>query len=306
MNIVIKQIKLYEEPKFDEEGNFIKETLSEEEKEMKLQIDIKGEILDTNCGVPLVFVVNKSDVIGEEEETSKNQENREFILKHVRKLAVTYGATVIYTSSKTNCNLTVLYDYICHSLFQFDLLHKPNLSEKVAYFFPSGYDKMSSLARNDSQNYLNMVFEDIIKPAKANILEEEKEIVCEDTNEFLGKIKSKKAKSRKSVVKETIKNKAITSNYATEITPKMDIGNHNSTLDKVGKFQKFLDKRDSKIDRTNSEKVPEEKEGNSSFLGKEKETKEEKHKRTKEEMLKKLGLMKDNKKASLKLDPNNK
>ena len=52
---------MFEEPKFDEEGSLIKDSISEEEKNRRLQIGLNNDILITNCGVPLIFVINKSD-----------------------------------------------------------------------------------------------------------------------------------------------------------------------------------------------------------------------------------------------------
>ena len=50
---------MFEEPKFDEEGSLIKDSISEEEKNRRLQIGLNNDILITNCGVPLIFVINK-------------------------------------------------------------------------------------------------------------------------------------------------------------------------------------------------------------------------------------------------------
>ena len=115
----------------------------------------------TNCGVPLVFVINKID-----EPYQKYEFKTEFILKHVRKSAINYGATVIYTSTTKNCNISVLYDYIFHSLFNFDLIHKSNIIDKNAFFIPSGYDRLSVLKNSDTDQELDYEFTDIIKEEK--------------------------------------------------------------------------------------------------------------------------------------------
>ena len=67
-------------------------------------------------------------------EKKKFQENSEFILHHIRSIALNYGATIVYTSGKANSNINILYDYICHILFNFDLVHKQKLFDKEAYF----------------------------------------------------------------------------------------------------------------------------------------------------------------------------
>lgn len=104
-------------------------------------------------------------------------------------MAIQYGATIIYTSAKTNSNLNILYDYICHILFNFDLIHKPNLVDKEAYYIPAGYDNLDLLKSNDEQkNYLKESYEKKILPInKKNIQEED--IQCEDTNVFFESLK---------------------------------------------------------------------------------------------------------------------
>ena len=80
--------------------------MPEEEKKRRLQIGLNNDVLMTNCGVPIVFVINKID------DPYQKYDKPEFILKHVRKTAINYGATVVYTSTTKNCNISVLYDYI--------------------------------------------------------------------------------------------------------------------------------------------------------------------------------------------------
>ena len=113
----------------------------------------------TNCGVPIVFVVNKTDDPYQKSE----QDLTDFILRHIRKSAINYGATVIYTSTKTNNNIQILYDYILYSLFNYDLVHKPNMIEKNSFFIPSGYDRLSILKSNDTEHDLDYEFSDKIK-----------------------------------------------------------------------------------------------------------------------------------------------
>ena len=99
-------------------------------------VNLNNDILITNCGVPLIFVVNKSD-----NPFPKYEEKAEFILRHIRKLALTYGATIIYTSTKKKFNIQVLYDYIFYTLFNCDFIYRSNIQDKNSYFIPSGYDR---------------------------------------------------------------------------------------------------------------------------------------------------------------------
>ena len=114
--------------------------MDEDQVKIKLNMPLKEGVLTTNCGIPIVFVINKSDVVTQSSEKKKFQENSEFILNHIRSVALEYGATIVYTSGKTNSNINILYDYICHILFNFDLIHKQNLIDKEEYFIPVGYE----------------------------------------------------------------------------------------------------------------------------------------------------------------------
>ena len=182
---VIRKIKLYQDPELDAEGRPITKQLTPEEEKIKLKTPLKEGVLKINCGVPLVFVINKSDAVVESQNKRKIEEDSEFILSHIRLLALKYGATIIYTSGKTNINLTVLYDYICHVLFNFELVHKPNFIEKEAYFIPAGYDDLTLLKSNEEiKKYLEESYEDRIKKENNEKQIIEEDIQCEDTNTF--------------------------------------------------------------------------------------------------------------------------
>ena len=106
-NIVEKRIKLYQEPETDDDGNlYIKELTPVEQKE-KLKAPLKEGLLQKNIGIPLVYVMNKSDVVLEERK-KQYETFSEFILSHVRQMAIEYGASIIYTSGKSNTNLSIL------------------------------------------------------------------------------------------------------------------------------------------------------------------------------------------------------
>ena len=278
--IVEDRIKLYDEPKFDEEGNLIKDSLSEEEKSRKLQISLNNDVLITNCGVPIIFVVNKTD-----SPFQKYENKSEFILRHARKSAINYGATVVYTSTKSNFNITVLYDYIFHILLNFDLVHKSNLIDKTSFFIPSGYDRLSVLKSNDAQHDLDSEYTDVIKEEKEEEVIEQ-EVQCDKLSDFLKKIKDRVYRSRKSMIRDDIKfGKSLVPGFNPEMFKKKDENkeikeeeNTNANAEKVNKFQKFMEKKDAN---------PEE-------GGEKKETlsKEERAKITKQNLLNKLRLSK--------------
>lgn len=214
-----------------------------------MQISLNNDVLITNCGVPLIFVVNKTD-----NPYPKYEDKSDFILRHVRKNAINYGATVVYTSTKSNFNITVLYDYIFHTLLNFDLVHKSNLTDKTSYFIPSGYDRLSVLKSNDSQHDLDSEYKDVIKEEKEEEVKED-EIHCEKLSDFLKKIKERVYRSRKSMIREDIKmGKSLVSQsqFNSEMYKKKEENKEKEkkeeapAAEKVNKFQKFMEKKDDK------------------------------------------------------------
>ena len=257
--------------------------MPEEEKKRRLQIGLNNDVLMTNCGVPIVFVINKID------DPYQKYDKPEFILKHVRKTAINYGATVVYTSTTKNCNISVLYDYIFHSLFNFDLVHKSNIIDKNAFFIPSGYDRLSVLKNSDTDQELDYEFTDIIKKEKEeNIVEDE--IVCEKVSDFLKKVKDRTYKSRKSIIRDDLRiGKSLLHDKKKDLAKKDEVKdkekkeeNTQAQAEKVNKFQKFMEKKDSKPIEAGGDKT--------------KMSKEERQRITRENLLNKLKLGKKDKK----------
>lgn len=183
-------VKLYTEPQFDEEGKYKNEILSDEVKETKIEAPLKEGVLVDNLGIPIIFVVQKSDVLSTSDDKYDIEQESEFILKHIRRLAAEFGASVVYTSAKTNINVELIYNYICHRLFFFPLMTKPNLIDKDSYFIPCGYDSLGIIKTGDTSGDLNKIFEEEIKNKnKQENKKDENEIICEDTSDFLKSIK---------------------------------------------------------------------------------------------------------------------
>lgn len=91
-------------------------------------------------GIPIVVIVNKVDLLLHGDKKSYLQENFDFIQKHIREYALQYGATVIFTSAKSNRNLNVTYQYMLHRLYSYDLPFKAEVIERENLFIPSGFD----------------------------------------------------------------------------------------------------------------------------------------------------------------------
>lgn len=86
---MVEYLKLYEEPQFEEDEKTLKkEVLSDESKTLKLELPLKEGVLKINCGIPIVFVINKSDVVLSNDHRKKFEEDSEFIIKHIRNLAI--------------------------------------------------------------------------------------------------------------------------------------------------------------------------------------------------------------------------
>ena len=245
----MNKIKLYQEPEIDDQGKYIKKPLEEEQKKKKLDEPLKEGVLATNIGVPIVFVVNKADVVTQSSEKKKFEENSEFILHHIRSIAIEYGATIVYTSAKANSNVNILYDYICHTLFNYDLVHKPNLNDKEAYFIPSGYDNLPLLQSNDEKNDLETLYEMKIPPVvKASVIEED--IQCEDTNILFDYLKQSGVKGKDRMA---AKSRLSASNSFVDYKKNLggidmknfetNIGGSRNLLNNEDKDKKYEDKR---------------------------------------------------------------
>ena len=284
---IVEKIKLYEEAQFDGEGDYKKEILTEDQKQIKLELPLKEGVLTTNIGVPISIIVNKSDIVSQTSEKHFFEDNSNFILKHIRQIALSYGASIIYVSGRANINLAVLYDYLCHYLFGFDLMHKPNLTEKDSFFIPAGYDSLTALKNSDTQNMLSVLYDERIAAPKEKGYINEEEIFCEETNTFLAKLKNEKQKTHNpsgslgNIREPTHRSKASESLFEKE---KVKGG------DSLGKFKKFLPKKEEK--KKDEEKKEEKKEENKT---EKKQNREELLTITRQKMLDKLNLLKKKK-----------
>ena len=213
-------------------------------------------------------------------------------------MALKYGATIIYTSGKTNINLTVLYDYICHILFNFELVHKPNFIEKEAYFIPSGYDDLNLLNSNEEiKKYLEESYEEKIKNELNEKKTTEEDIQCEDTNTFFEFLKNKGLKSKENILKINLsksnidqKKKEIINEIKKEESNELKLQMTQSQKDR-----KYEDKRkdiQERIDKMKEDKKEDKKEN------KVVSNKEPEKKKTRDNMIAKLKNLK--KKEALK------
>lgn len=190
-----------------------------------------------------------------------------------------------------NSNLNILYDYICHILFRFDLIHKPNLIDKEAYFIPSGYDDLSSLKTNYSDEEYEKKITPLVRPSKI-----EEDIQCEDTNIFFESLKDLGVKGKdKFMAKNRIsapfvelkKNSVVDlKNYETNI-----IGGRGSIMNLDEKEKKYEDKRKAIKAQISNNPLN----SNKEIQSKNVEDEAEKKKKIREAMLAKIGKGKNKK-----------
>ena len=150
------------------------------------------------------------------------------------------------------------------------------MNDKNSYFIPSGYDRFSILKSSDTQHDIDVEYSDMIKDEESIITNQksEEEVKSEKVSDYLKKIKDRTLKSRKSVMRDNL-------NFLKKKEPEQK--KTEDTAEKVNKFDKFLKKKD--LEDTTS-KVEE----------KQNLTKEERAKLTRENIMHKLKVSKNNNK----------
>ena len=195
-------------------------------------------------------------------------------------MAINYGSTIIYTSTKKKLNIQILYDYIFYTLYNFDMIHPTNMRAKNLYFIPSGYDRMSILKSSDNQHDIDNDFSEVIKDEEMllnNRIKPEEEVVCEKVSDFLKKVKDRIIRSRKSVLKNELKFGKM----------KMETEEKNKKIEdsnpeKLNRFDVFIKKKEGETSANNIEE-------------KNVMSKEERAKKTRENIMNKLNLKKSKK-----------
>ena len=139
-------------------------------------------------------------------------------------------------------------------MFDFDLIHKPNLIDKEAYFIPAGYDNLTLLESSDEKkNYLKETYENKINKnlfeKKTIQIKPEEDIQCEDTNTFFESLKHMGIKDNSTNIKKQL----ITANSFVEYKKKnfdiTDIKNYETNISSNKNVTNFADK-DKKYEDT--------------------------------------------------------
>ncbi|XP_023646646.1 cytoplasmic dynein 1 light intermediate chain 2 isoform X2 [Paramormyrops kingsleyae] len=155
-------------------------------------------VLTHNLGVPVLVLLTKCDAISVlEKEHDFQEEHFDFMQSHIRRFCLQYGAALIYTSVKEEKNLDLLYKYIVHKLYDFQLTTPALVVEKDSVFIPSGWDnekKIAILHENFTTVKVEDPFEDFITKPPVRKLVHDKEVNAEDEQVFLMKQQSLLAK----------------------------------------------------------------------------------------------------------------
>lgn len=168
-----RYLRRYKDPTEENKEKVIDETMSE--------IPLPEGVLQVNLGVPVIIICCKSDLIWS---VDKNRDQCErildFTLKTLREFAVTYGASIIYTSSKTGTNVNALYQYVVHRLYGFKFNHRAQIIDRENIFVPAGWDSPNLIREMDYLGMSEKQFNDLLpKPKHRSAAKEEIAIVSD-------------------------------------------------------------------------------------------------------------------------------
>lgn len=91
----------------------------------------------------------------------------------------------------------MLYEYLLHRIYKFEFTSKPNFVDKDLYFIPSGFDSDAILNSFDNNNELSKSYNERIVPSKSKQINNEEEIITEDTQQFLKKFYGQSSSTNK-------------------------------------------------------------------------------------------------------------
>ena len=69
--------------------------------DLKSQIPLPEGVLLVNLGIPIIVACNKVDLLMHGEKAALLEQNIDFIQKHIRTYALSYGATVLFTENSS-------------------------------------------------------------------------------------------------------------------------------------------------------------------------------------------------------------
>jgi len=192
-NSLIYDFQNYQDPS----GSGTVKTIQKKKRPIDEQslLPLKDGVLTNNFGIPILIVCCKTDnFIQLEKEYNYKDSHFDYIQQYLRRVGLTYGASLIYTSAKKDKNCDVLLQYIKHLLYGFEFNEKIQLTEKDTIFIPIGADSITKI-NVDFENQtltkdVDEPFEDIIKLPKRlqqTATTSEPIITAEEDQEFFNK-----------------------------------------------------------------------------------------------------------------------
>jgi len=157
----------------------------------KVDIPLPAGVLRVNYGVPIIIAGMKADILEDIEKEKDGDFKLEFLHYSLRNYCLPYASTLIYTSSKQNSNLDIFYEYMTHRFFGFDLKYKAEVIHKDYIFIPSGYDNEKLLTQTFTTIKTNVMYEDIFIAPTVKKIGYKDEVVADDHQTFLTKIKER-------------------------------------------------------------------------------------------------------------------
>ncbi|KAI1889898.1 hypothetical protein AGOR_G00167650 [Albula goreensis] len=195
---MVKDFQEYTEPEEVAQGSPQRRAPSGGAEDEEVVLPLGENVLTHNLGIPVLIVCTKCDAVSVlEKEHDYREEHFDFIQSHIRRFCLKYGAALIYTSVKEEKNIDLLYKYIVHKMYDFQLTTPALVVEKDAVFIPSGWDndkKIGILHENFTTVKPEDPFEEFITKPPIRKLVHDKEVNAEDEQVFLMKQQSLLAK----------------------------------------------------------------------------------------------------------------
>ncbi|VDN96303.1 unnamed protein product [Rodentolepis nana] len=111
------------------------------------ELPITPGALTNNLGIPMIVVVNKTDVMDDLEKTrGMTEEQFDIIQMHIRRFCLSYGASLIYVSAKNGKNCGLLNNYIQHRVYGFPFTQSAYVIDKDSVFIPTGWDSLKKIS----------------------------------------------------------------------------------------------------------------------------------------------------------------
>ncbi|CAD5209093.1 unnamed protein product [Bursaphelenchus xylophilus] len=103
-------------------------------------LELEQGVLTDNCGATVIVVLTKTD---ETPITSAEDVGR--LQFQLRRFCLRLGASLFYTSAKTDTNTALLRKYIAHRIYGVPFSKPAHIVDETSIFIPSGWDSMKKL-----------------------------------------------------------------------------------------------------------------------------------------------------------------